>query len=129
MNLKVLLPFKVFAEEKKVKRIIVETPDGSFGILPHRLDCTSLIAPGILVYETDTDGEIYTAVDEGVLVKEGTNVTVSIRNAISGADLDKLKEAVENEFITLTEEEKNMRISLAKIERNFVRQFMELKES
>ncbi|OGV17877.1 MAG: F0F1 ATP synthase subunit epsilon [Lentisphaerae bacterium GWF2_38_69] len=129
MNLKILLPFKVFAEKKGVKRIIAETPEGSFGILPHRLDCTSLIAPGILVYETDADGETYTAVDEGILVKEGTNVTVSIRNAVGGTDLDKLKEAVENEFIALTEEEKNMRMSLAKIERGFVRQFMELKNS
>ena len=39
MNLKVLLPFRIFAEETGVLRIVAETREGSFGLLPHRLDC------------------------------------------------------------------------------------------
>ena len=38
MNLKVLLPFQIFADKKNVTRIVAETPEGSFGLLPHRLD-------------------------------------------------------------------------------------------
>ena len=37
MNLKILLPFKVFAEKTGVSRIVARTRDGSFGLLPHRL--------------------------------------------------------------------------------------------
>src|SRR5450432_240364 len=69
MTLKVLLPFQVFAEKTGVSRIVAETREGSFGILPHRLDCVAALAPGILTYETESDGEVFLAVDEGVLIK------------------------------------------------------------
>ena len=52
MNLKVLLPFQIFAEKTGVSRIVAETREGSFGLLPHRLDCVAALAPGILIYET-----------------------------------------------------------------------------
>ena len=84
MNLKILLPFKIFAEKTGVLRIVAETREGSFGLLPHRLDCVAALAPGILVYETEAEGEVYIAVDEGVLVKTGADVLVSVRNAIGG---------------------------------------------
>ena len=48
MNLKVLLPFQVFTDEDGVSRIVAETRTGSFGLLPHRLDCVAALAPGIL---------------------------------------------------------------------------------
>jgi F-type H+-transporting ATPase subunit epsilon len=38
MHLKVLLPFQIFAEKTGVSRIVAETCEGSFGLLPHRLD-------------------------------------------------------------------------------------------
>ncbi len=47
MNLKVLLPFQIFAEKTGVSRIAAETREGSFGLLPHRLDCVAALAPGI----------------------------------------------------------------------------------
>ena len=99
MNLKVLLPFQIFAEKTGVSRIVAETREGSFGLLPHRLDCVAALAPGILIYETEAEGEVYVAVDEGVLVKTGLDVLVSVRNAIGGTDLGQLREAVEREFL------------------------------
>lgn len=123
MNLKVLLPFKVFAEKKGVKRIVAESREGSFGLLPHRLDCVASLVPGILVFETEAEGEVSIAVDEGVLVKSGTDVLVSVRNAIGGTNLDKLREAVEREFMELNEQEKSVRSVLAKLESGFVRRF------
>jgi len=47
MHLKVLLPFQIFAEKTDVSRIVAETREGSFGLLPHRLDCVAALAPGI----------------------------------------------------------------------------------
>ena len=123
MNLKVLLPFKVFAEKTGVSRIVAESRDGAFGLLPHRLDCVAALAPGRLVFETKDEGEVYIAVDEGILVKTGTDVLVSVRNAIGGANLGKLREAVEQEFLELDEQEKSVRSVLAKLESGFVRRF------
>lgn len=124
MNLKILLPFKVFAEKTGVLRIVAGTRGGSFGLLPHRLDCSAALAPGILVFETEAEGEVFVAVDEGVLVKIGTDVLVSVRNAIGGMDLDKLHKAVEREFLNLDEQEKGVRSVLAKLESGFIRRFV-----
>jgi F-type H+-transporting ATPase subunit epsilon len=123
MNLKILLPFKIFAEKTLVFRIVAESRAGSFGLLPHRLDCVASLAPGILIFETEADGEVCIAVDEGVLVKTGAEVLVSVRNAIGGTDLGKLREKVEQEFMNLDEQEKSVRSVLAKLESGFVRRF------
>ena len=101
INLKILLPFQVFADKADVKRIVAHTLQGFVGISPHRLDCTAALAPGILTYETEADGEVFVAVDQGVLVKAGADVLVSVRNAIGGTDLDELHEAVRAEFLTV----------------------------
>jgi F-type H+-transporting ATPase subunit epsilon len=125
INLKILLPYRVFAEKQSVTRMVVETHNGSFGLLPHRLDCATTLPPGILVYHTPEEGEAYVAVDEGVLVKTGAKVVVSVRNAIGGRDLGKLRVAVENEFLNLDERERSVRSALAKLEIGFLRQFFE----
>ena len=111
---------------KGVKRIVAHSLQGSFGLLPHRLDCTAALAPGILTYETEAEGELYLAVDQGVLVKAGTDVLVSVRNAIGGGDLDQLHDAVKREFLNVGEQEQNVRSVLAKMESGFIRHFMEL---
>jgi F-type H+-transporting ATPase subunit epsilon len=123
MNLKILLPFKIFAEKTGVLRIVTGTREGSFGLLPHRLDCAAALVPGILVFETEAEGEVCMAVDEGVLVKIGADVLVSVRNAIGGMELDKLHEAIEREFLNLDEQEKSVRSVLAKLESGFIRRF------
>lgn len=120
MNLKILLPFKVFMETKNVKRIVAETGDGQYGFLPQRLDCVAALVPGIFTYETTTGGIKYIAVDEGIMVKAGAEVMVSVRNAIGGADLGKLHESVEKEFKDLDENEKNVRFVMAKMESSFM---------
>ena len=126
MNLKILLPFQVFAEKTGVSRIVAETPEGSFGLLPHRLDCVAALAPGILTYETDAEGEVFVAVDEGVIVKAGPDVLVSVRRALAGADLGQLRDAVEREFLTLDEQEKSVRSVVAKMEGDLIRRMARL---
>ena len=121
MHLKVLLPFQVFADKTQVTRIVAETREGSFGLLPHRLDCVAALAPGILIYETETEGEVFVAVDEGVLVKTGAEVLVSVRRALAGADLGQLRARVEKEFLTLDAEEQSVRSVMAKLETGFLR--------
>ncbi len=125
MKLKVLLPYQVFAEVDGVKRIVAQTPQGSFGLLQRRLDCVAVLAAGILVYEREAEGEVYVAVDQGVLVKAGDEVMVSVRNAIGGMSLGRLREAVEREFVNIDEGEKQVRAVLAKLESGFMRRFAE----
>jgi F-type H+-transporting ATPase subunit epsilon len=92
--------------------------------LPHRLDCAAALTPGILSYETEAEGDVYVAVDQGVLVKAGMDVLVSVRQAIGGTDLDKLHEAVKREFLNVDEQEKSVRSVLAKMESGFIRRLM-----
>jgi F-type H+-transporting ATPase subunit epsilon len=125
INLKILLPSQIFAEKKGVKRLVAETPTGSFGFLPHRLDCVAALVPGILIYETEEEGEVYVAIDQGVLIKAGLDVRVSVRNAIGGTDLEKLRQEVEQKFLKLDEQEKGVRSVLAKMESGFIRSFVE----
>lgn len=125
MNLKILLPFRVFTEVRNVRRVVAETAQGSYGLLPHRLDCVAVLTAGILLYETAQGEVIYVAVDEGVLVKSGAEVRVSVRQAISGMPLGSLREAVTQEFLTLDEGERQLRTVLAKLENGFVRRFAE----
>lgn len=127
MQIKILLPFRVFAEQTGVLRVVAETEEGAFGLLPNRLDCATALSPGILTLETSTKGEEYIAVDEGILVKSGNKVFISVRNAIGGADLSELHKAVEKEFLNISKEEKNLRNTLAKLEVGFVRRFAALK--
>ncbi len=123
MTLKVLLPFQIFAEKTGVSRIVAETREGSFGLLPHRLDCVAALAPGILTYETQADGEVFVAVDEGVMVKTGLDVLVSVRRAIGGTDLGHLHDMVKQEFLTLDEHEQSVRSAVVKLETGFLRRF------
>ena len=126
MNLKILLPFKVFAEKSGVSRIVSETHAGSFGLLPLRRDCVAALTPGILIYETAAEGEVFVAVDGGVLVKTGPDVLVSVRRAMRGADLGQLRQAVEDEFLALDAHEQNVRPVLTKLETGFLRRFATL---
>lgn len=127
MNLKILLPFHVFAEKTGVTRLVAQTRQGSFGLLPHRRDCVAALAPGILIYETGAEGEVFLAVDEGILVKTGSDVLVSVRRALGGTDLGQLRAAVEREFLTLDEHERSLRSMVAKMESDLIRRMANLR--
>ena len=129
MRLKVLLPSQVFADVPGVSRVVAETPAGSFGLLPHRLDCVAALAPGILAYETAAGGEVFVAVDDGVLVKTGPDVLVSVRRAIGGTDLGHLRDAVQNQFVTLSDDEQAQRRAIAKMETELLRRLAEARHA
>lgn len=124
MHLKVLLPSQTMVEKHKVLRIVAETTAGSLGLLPRRLDCAAALTPGILTYETQADGEVYLAVDEGVLVKTGHTVTVIVRRALQSHSLAELQRLVQQEFLTLDANEMAERSLKAKLESGFLRRFV-----
>ena len=121
MHLKISLPSQIFADATGVSRIVAETPEGSFGLWPHRLDCVAALVPGILTYQPEGAGEVFVAVDQGVLVKSGLEVLVSVRRAIAGADLKELRQSVEREFSSVDEQEQSARAVMAKLEMGVLR--------
>ena len=125
MNLVVSIPERIVVQETGVKRIIAESPEGSFGIYPHRLDLISPLVQGILVFEKEGAGERYVAVDEGVLTKMGADVVVSVRSAAVGQDLQEMQTLVEQEFRQRSDQEENVRLVLARIEDDFIHLYRE----
>ena len=123
MNLKILLPFRVYIDARLVSSITVETSEGSYGILPQRLDCVAALVPGIFTYEIESRGAKYIAVDAGVMVKTGAQVLVSVRNAIGGVDLGNLSEMVKRNFNNQNEREIEARSIMAKLESRFIYSF------
>ena len=129
MKLEILLPYKVFLKEDDVSRVVVETSAGVMGFLPQRLDCAAVLVPGIMEYEAAGAGVKYIALDEGVLVKTGPEITISVRNAIGGASLGELQQLVEKEFLELDERERNVRSTMAKLESDFIHQFEKFRKT
>jgi len=124
MNLAVLVPFRIFAQVADVARVVVETRQGSYGLLPHRLDCVAALGPGILTYASPA-GIVYVALDEGVVVKSGQDVRVSVRRAIGGTDLGQLRAAVLHDFLERDTREQNTRAVLAKLNGALIEQMVE----
>lgn len=123
MRLELLLPFRVFADVTEVSRIVAETHDGSFGLLPRRRDCVAALVPGILTYQSEADGEVFVAVDQGVLTKIGDHVRVAVRRASRGSDLAQLRDAVRRDYLTLDALEQGARTATRKLESGFVQRF------
>ena len=116
-----MLPSEVFASEHDVSRVVAETSAGSYGLLPHRLDCVAVLVPGVLVFSTVTGEEVFIAVDEGVLVKTGLDVVVAVRRAVRGVDLATLRELVTRQFIHQDAEGLQLRSAMARAESGFMR--------
>ncbi len=123
MHLEVLLPSRVFVDVRDVSRIVAETHEGSFGLLPHRLDCVAALVPGILTYESEAEGEVFIAVDQGVLTKIGGEVRVAVRRASRGTDLAQLRDAVQRDYLTLDSLEQGALAATRKLESGFVGRF------
>jgi F-type H+-transporting ATPase subunit epsilon len=129
LQLEILLPFTVFLASEPVSRIVAMTPSGSFGLLPHRLDCVAALSPGILSYSDPAGREFNLAVDRGMLIKTGMQVRVCVRRAIGGAGLGDLRRAVDQDFLKLDEREQSVRSALAVLETGFIRRFVEMQHA
>lgn len=125
MHLKVMQPTNGLIDER-VTKVTAEGEEGSFCLLPQHVDWVAALVPGILSFELETGEEIFLAIDEGILVKQGATVWVSVRSAVRGVDLETLHQTVQQQFRQLDEQERQARSTLARLETSFVREFMEL---
>lgn len=127
MKLKVLLPDRVLVDEDAAK-VVAEAENGSFCLLPRHVDFVAALTPGILSFVDERGREVFLALDEGVLVKQGHEVLVSTRRGVRGEQLGELRQLVEQQFQVMDEYEVKARSAMAKIEAGFVRRFLDLQE-
>lgn len=127
MKLKVWLPTEVLLDEE-VCRIKAEAENGWFGLLPRHVDFVTALVPGVMTFEPCGKPEEYLAIDHGILVKCGAEVSLSTRNATRGTDLSKLKRDVERQFMERKEKEKAARALEAKLEADLVRGLLEVEK-
>ncbi|NBD33982.1 MAG: F0F1 ATP synthase subunit epsilon [Cyanobacteria bacterium] len=120
MNLKIVLPTKVFLEQE-AQKVSAEAQNGAFVLLPQHIDFAASLVPGILSFDDTQQQEQFIAVDEGLLVKTAQEVLVSVKRAIGGRDLEELERLVEEEFRRLDEIEEKTRAAIARLEVNFRR--------
>jgi len=123
------VPSGVFASIANVERIVVMTQTGSFGLLPHRMDCAAVVPPGLFAYSTSATDEVHLAVDAGMLIKTGADVVLCVRRAIAGADLGRLRQAVQQELKQLSDQESSNLKTLAHLESGLVREFVKLQRA
>jgi F-type H+-transporting ATPase subunit epsilon len=125
MRLKVLLPQEILIDQD-VTQVIAEAPNGSFCLLPRHVDFLAALVPGIFSYWTPDGKEQFLAVDQGILVKCGSEVMVSTRNATPGSELGTLEQMVEKKFQIIEDQEEAARLAFSKLEVGFIRRIMEL---
>jgi len=125
MELRIITPEGITRHDQ-VQRIVAEAPNGVFGILPRHMDHVTQLVAGVLVFETENGVEQFVGVNAGTLVKAGPTVMVAVRDVIMSKDLGHLQERVEAEFRRQTEEEREARSALARLEAHMIRRFREL---
>jgi F-type H+-transporting ATPase subunit epsilon len=126
MKLRIFLPTRILLE-REVATVTARGPHGAFGLLPRHIDMVSALSPGLLGYRRSADAEEeFVAIDRGILVKQGDEVRVSVRNAVADAPLEELSELVEQHFTVLDEQERKVKSAVARLEADFLRRFMEI---
>lgn len=125
MSVKVQLPTRTLFEGRS-KKLIAVAPNGAFGIWPNHVDFVTAIVPSVLALTLDDNTEAFFGLDEGILLKTGGAVTVSVRRGVRGSDLDTLHQTVEASFIQMDEDERQARSALSRLEADMVRRFTEL---
>jgi F-type H+-transporting ATPase subunit epsilon len=125
LKLKVLLPTEVLVDES-ITKITAEAEDGSFCLLPRHIDFLTALVPGLLSFETPEGKERFLAIDEGILIKCGSEVLLSTRHAVEGENLGALEQTIKDQFLVLDEHEKKARTAATKLEADLMRRFMEL---
>lgn len=102
--------------------------DGAFGLLPNHVDFVTTLVPSILLLTIPDGDERIFGVDEGLLVKQGHTVEISVRRGIESADLIGLSGTVRESFVQMEDEERVARSALARMEADLVRRFASLRK-
>ncbi len=123
MRLKFILPYKTILDQE-VNKITAPGSGGDFQIFPKHVDGTWTLKAGILKITVDKD--LYYAINQGVVVKQGDTVYLSTMQAIAGESLGELSKTVEDTLKVLNEKEKKAKEVLIRLEMETIKKFTEI---
>lgn len=109
-----------------IKKVIVETLNGYYTLLPKHVDFAAAMRAGIVVYTTNDGKEKYVACHHGVVVKKADAVTITVHNAVTGETLEELSQVINYEFKQNEEYRKELNSAMARLELGIVRGFEQL---
>lgn len=124
MKIKLVLPYQTLLDQP-VDKITAPGAEGAFQILPKHVDVVWNLQPGILTLTTNNQDE-YFAIQQGTLVKEGDEVSISTFQAVKGESLEKLHHSLMESYQKQDEREKKANEILIKLETDTIRRFMEI---
>ena len=125
MEISLILPNKIGGQYHEVSKIRAEGLEGHFTLLPSHIDYVSVLVPGIMQLTSGNQEHIF-AMDHGTLVKIGSSVRISCRNAVEGLDISQLHQVVKEQFKEIDDMEKKARSALLGLEYGVIRRFAEL---
>lgn len=125
MHLILMQPTEILVDQP-IAKLTAEGHNGEFCLLPNHVDIVAALVPSILAFELEGGEEVLWAVDEGLLVKQGSTVRVAVRHGVPGDSLETLQQAVRQQFQILEEREAQARSRLSKLESSFLREFIDL---
>lgn len=125
MRLEVFTPTALLVDVAAAK-VVAEGAEGFFALLPRHIDLAAALPPGLFVYVTAEGEERFLGIDEGVLIKRGADVRVSVLDAFESADLSSLRAQVARRFLSLNEHERAARTALARLEAGAIRRVLEI---
>lgn len=125
MRLEVFTPTAMLVDVA-VAKVVAEGAEGFFAILPRHIDVAAALPPGLFVYVTADAKERFLGIDEGVLIKRGAEIRVSVLDAFESADLSSLRAQVTRRFLRLDEHERATRTALARLEAGAIRRVLEI---
>ena len=124
VKLKICHPSEIFMDTA-VNKVVAESPNGNFCILPRHIDTVMALVPGILAYFNDAGEELFLAINGGILVKQGDKVLIATRMAIKG-ELGTLRKKVKEFMDEVDEKERKTLSSLVRLEADFIHRFLEI---
>jgi len=124
MRVRVLVPDRTLLEQE-ADRVVVESAAGSFCLKPRHVDYAAALVDGVVLVGRGGD-ERFLGTGEGVLVKVGDEVLISVRDAVTDAPLGRLREAVEARRHERSGRVDAMRQAAERLESMLVQRFAEL---
>lgn len=125
MKVTLRLPTRILFEGQAT-RLTAVAQNGAFGILPNHTDFVTALVPSVLTLRLADGSETIFGLDEGILVKKGHGVAISVLRGVKGDDLASLKGTVEDSFVQMDEDERQARAAMSRLEANMVRRFAQL---
>lgn len=113
----------------KIKKVTFETLNGYYTLMPKHIDFVSAMNANIVRYTTVENEEKFVACHQGIVVKKGNDVTISVQKAVKSDTLDELQKTILIDFKESEEQRKELNTAMARLEVGLVRGFTQLKEA